>query len=423
MAINWFLFKRLTRALWFLPALFSIFAVLMVGASFFSTYFFPDGLDADQLPITVSADAVLSILTIIASSMLAVTVFSLSTLVNLLSTASTSTSPRAVSLIVEDRTAQTSISVFIGAFLFSVVAIIGLSGEIYSISGRLILFIATLFVVLAVVWALIRWIGHISIVGRVGDTIDRVETATGQALSRVGPGGLFGCRQDSLPRPADCFVRAGVIGFVQHFDRDALQKLAETNDLTVHVLARPGAYVDFDKPLAVIGGQAAEGCLAELREAFVLGHERTFEYDPGFGLTVLAEIAQRALSPAVNDPGTAIQVLTTQTRLLGRWATDRPGEDEGSTCDRVSIEPLVPAELLAQSFPALARDAGLSIDVTLAVLRGLRSLAEAAPAVFGTSAFELSRDIAARAEASMCFPADINAVRAAAQARLKADGA
>ncbi|MDF2767072.1 MAG: hypothetical protein K0S81_4068 [Rhodospirillales bacterium] len=125
MKVNWFLFKRVTRALWFLPALFSAFALLVLAAAYFSNIFFPEPINPDRLPITVSQEAVESILSIVAASMLTVAVFALSTLVSLLANASHTGSPRAVPLIVEDRRAQTSISVFLGAFLFSIV---GLSG-------------------------------------------------------------------------------------------------------------------------------------------------------------------------------------------------------------------------------------------------------------------------------------------------------
>ena len=46
------------------------------------------------------------------------------------------------------------------------------------------------------------------------------------------------------------------------------------------------------------------------------GPERTFDQDPLFAFRLLADIAMRALSPAVNDPATAVQVLDTTESLL-----------------------------------------------------------------------------------------------------------
>ncbi|BCH19686.1 hypothetical protein MesoLjLa_65370 (plasmid) [Mesorhizobium sp. L-2-11] len=415
MPLNWFLFKRITRGLWFLPALFSVFAVLVLAAAYFSTIFFADPIKSGNLPITVSQEAVKGILSIVAASMLTVSVFALSTLVNLLANASQSGSPRAVPLIVEDRRAQTSISVFIGAFLFSIVGIIGLSGEIYSTSGRLILFGATVVVVLAIVFALIRWIGQISVVGRVGETIDRVEKATKDALERLGPAALYGCCRSMSVTGSEFAVRAERVGFVQHFDRERLQEIAEEHNLNIHVVTRPGSYVDYATILAQAAGEASDDCLTSMRQAFLVGGQRTFDYDPGYGLTILAEIARRALSPAVNDPGTAIDVIFSQTRLLGDWARGAYGEQAESQFSRVSVEPVAPAELIAEAFGSISRDAGASLDVTLAMLRGLKTLANAAPSDFGKPAMQLAHDILARSELSMKLSQDIADVRAAVE--------
>lgn len=56
--------------------------------------------------------------------------------------------------------------------------------------------------------------------------------------------------------------------------------------------------------------------MSQIARAFLIGDERTFDDDPRFGLVVLSEIASRALSPAVNDPGTAIDIIGTFVRLF-----------------------------------------------------------------------------------------------------------
>src|SRR5690606_19405102 len=153
-----------------------------------------------------------------------VAVFALSTIVTALSSASSSTTPRAVPLISTDRSAQTSISVFIGAFLFSIVGIIGLSAGIYSEAGRLLLFVVTLGVVVLVVGALIRWIGRVSATGRVAETIERAGEAAEKAFAKVPGDGLLGCRTLTGPPRGDP-VFDNKIGYVQHVDVAQLQDI------------------------------------------------------------------------------------------------------------------------------------------------------------------------------------------------------
>jgi uncharacterized membrane protein len=68
----------------------------------------------------------------------------------------------------------------------------------------------------------------------------------------------------------------------------------------------------------------------ELRKAFVIGNMRYFHEDPRFGLITLSEIASRVLS-AVNDPGTAIQIISSHVRLFSLWAETGDGKKEEKT--------------------------------------------------------------------------------------------
>ncbi len=315
-------------------------------------------------------------------------------------------------LIVGDRAAQTSISVFIGAFLFSIVAILGLSAGIYGSASRLILFSATLAVVAIVIAALIRWIAQISDIGRVGHTIDRVETATGKALSQLLDHPVFGCRRLEGEFKGQALI-ADQLGYVQHFDAARLNALAEEHDLQIAITALPGAYVSPVRPLMKIVGTVSDELNAELTGAFVIGDSRTFDYDPRFGLSVLAEIADRALSPAVNDAGTAIDVLGRLTRLLSEWNPNAADASVGH--ERVSAPQLHPRDLIEDAFRPIARDGAGTIEVVLRLLHGLEVIAEANP-FLKQEAIQAASDAAQRAERALQAPRDINALHEAKKA-------
>ena len=141
----WFL-KRMMRRLWFTASLYCLFGVATaLGAIWLAPYL------PEDLPRTFGAKSVDSILTIIASSMLAVTTFSLTTLVSATSAAANSATPRATSLLLEDRTAQRALSTFLGAFLFSLIGLIALNTDLYGERGRFLLFLATLSMVALIV--------------------------------------------------------------------------------------------------------------------------------------------------------------------------------------------------------------------------------------------------------------------------------
>src|SRR5690606_34869621 len=194
--------------------------------------------------------------------------------------------------------------------LFSIVGIIGLSIGIYSEAGRLFLFVVTLGVVVLVVTSLIRWIGQISAIGRVGYTIGAVEKATRDAINVMTEFPFLGGnrlegegRGEPIPAPRS--------GYVQHCDMPALQRVAEAHDLQISVLARPGAYATPVKPLMTVEGTLDEAVRDELCDCFVVGESRTFESDPRYGMIVLGEIGDKAMSAGINDPGTGIVVIDT----------------------------------------------------------------------------------------------------------------
>ena len=67
---------------------------------------------------------------------------------------------------------------------------------------------------------------------------------------------------------------------------------------------------------AITGGRADAGSGARPRRVFVLARQRTIDQDPAFALRMLVDIAIRALSPAINDPTTAVQALDRIEALL-----------------------------------------------------------------------------------------------------------
>ena len=405
-----FYWRQLLHKMWFLPAAFSAIAMLTIGIALYVARWAPE-----ELPFTISRDAIQSILEILATSLLTVSVFALSTLVGALSSASAATSPRAVPLIIGDRAAQTSISVFIGAFLFSILAILGLSAGIYSSAGRMLLFSVTLAVVAVVIAALIRWIAQISDIGRVGHTVDRVEAATAEALHTLDKHPLFNCRpQEGEPQGTP--VRAEKLGYVQHFDAARLQELAEEHDLRIAITARPGAYVSSIRPLMLVlgteQGELDEELAATLAGTFVVGDQRSFDSDPRYGLVVLAEIADRALSPGVNDPGTAIDVIGTLTRLLANW---QPGDRQHDVDhDRLTIPALVPQDLFEDAFRPLARDGAGCIEVMLRLLHSLEVIADANPHL-RQAALDTASDAVGRARKALTAEGDLRALEEAAR--------
>ena len=358
---------RIVRRIWFRAALISILSVMLALASAGLAPFIPY-----EFSLKIGSDSVDNILTILASSMLAVTTFSLTAMVAAFSRAAQQVTPRATQLLIEDKTAQNALSTFLGAFLFGIVGIIALSTDMYGAQGRVILYIGTILLIAWIAFILLRWIHALTQFGRVEDAIRRIEKATVKAIEcRHGPILLAG--QPDLSAPAGALlISSSSTGYVTISDRSTLSRCAEDAGVRITICAPTGHMVSRGEALAWTSEPVDEPCKEAIATTFTIEDERTFDEDPRFGMVVLAEIASRALSPAVNDPGTAIAALNAGQRVLEALADATGGRDD---CPSV-IEPPLALETLAEDIVLpIARDGADKAEVGIRLQHMLGAVA------------------------------------------------
>jgi uncharacterized membrane protein len=128
------------------------------------------------------------------------------------------------------------------------------------------------------------------------------------ANERPGPGALPDGKRD--------VVWPGLSGIIQDVDVPRIIAAARSADVAVEVVVLTGEMVHQGATVAVIHGSADQSLDAAVVKAVRTGTGRTFEQDPTMAFRVLVDIALRALSPAVNDPTTAVQVLDCEEGLL-----------------------------------------------------------------------------------------------------------
>lgn len=363
--------KAPENRLWVKPAAGSVVAVLIAMVAAVGNRLLPAGLLPDIERSTLD-----DLLGVIASSMLGVATFSLSIMVAAFSSAAVGASPRAIQLVAGDADTQNAITTFISAFIYAIIANTALGLGLYGSTGRFILFVSTMGVLFYLIVTLVRWVKTLSVLGRMENTLAKLETAAVNAMGayRRSPG--MGARVAPGTTPSGEAVHANKVGYLRHIDMQSLQDQAVAASARLHVRVRPGQLVHPGTVLVIIEADRSADLHPEpddLRQAFVLGNGRTFDQDPRFGLIVLCEVAQRALSPAVNDPGTAIAAMNTITRVL----VDTPtGKDEQPSLDRLSLVELDPADFIHQAFDPIARDGAAIPEVQLRMQKLLAIVAQ-----------------------------------------------
>lgn len=366
------LWGQITTTLWVRACLFGFFGVVaaLIGSA-------ADTLETFDAPFEIGQGTIDHVLEILANSMLMVTTFSLSVMVSAYVAATSNVTPRATKLIRQDVTTQNVLAVFIGSFLFSLVGIIAINTEVYQENGRLVLFAFTLLMITFIIIAIFRWIQHLTVLGRVGETSAKVEQATHRALDFYRRNPCLGARlreENKNHTVQGMQLFANKVGYVQHIDMPALEKCAKALAADIYIAVLPGTMVHVTRELLTVDAQLTPKQQQVLLNAFVIDDERSFEQDPRFGLCVLTEIAQRALSPAMNDPGTAIDIITRHVRVLAPWRDLESYDLSHPHCPHLFITALSLDSLFEDAFIPIARDAGAMLEVHIRLHKALHAL-------------------------------------------------
>lgn len=389
-----FLLYRLKEKLWIKPLLLCVLSFACVFAAKAADSF----IDSKHIP-NINAESVETLLSIMASTMMVIATFSAGTMVNAYSSAGHSTTPRSLSLIISDDVSQYALSVFVGAFIYSAVAITAMHLAFFDTAGVFILFCLTCTVFVVVILTFIRWVDSVARLGRVESTVLKVEQATKRAIEhRINTPYLGAIPQHDAAVQGSHAVYTDEVGYIQLVDIARLQQLCEKEDLFINLNMLPGEFVTPEKP---VGFATEAGFDKEILCAISIDPMRSFEADPRYGFIVLAEIASRALSPAVNDHGTAIKIITSITRLLLLWhSTERVKKTDSQNnshefnntsnfknkkmlknshepkYNRVSVPELLINDIFDDAFTSISRDSNNNIEVAIRIQKSLITLSK-----------------------------------------------
>lgn len=406
-----FLLNRLRERLWVKPL--TIGLISFAGAVVAKAV---DGTGLGQVAPDISIESIEALLSNMAGSMLAITTFAVASMVAAYASASSTATPRSFKLIISDDVSQNALSTFIGAYIFSIVALTAIKNDFYQTAGRFALFVLTVCVLALVVITFVRWVDRIARLGRMGPTIDKVEQVTTRALLRRQKSPTLGGVPARLPLPAGQPLFAPTVGYVQRVDVESIQAFATQADCRVRVAALPGTFVAPGQPVAYIHEQLAPVDGGQVIQAFTIGGERVFDDDPRFGLVVLSEIAGRALSPAVNDPGTAIDIIGTLVRSFTLWIrAQAESEPQPPVHDRVEVPELSVRDLFDDAFTAISRDGSATVEVAIRLQKALGALASLGHAEVREAAIQHARMALTRSEKTLMLAEEIAAVRESAR--------
>lgn len=367
-----FYFNRLSARLWFKPL---IFCLLSIGGALIA-HLADDTFLTDIVP-NIKNESLSDLLGTLANSMLVIAIFAVGSMLSAFAAASGTATPRSFKLIVADDVSQNALSIYIGSFIFSIVASVAFKNGYYGKAGHFVLFILTLAVFLLVIITFLRWVERISKLGRLGYTIQKIEDVTAKTFQkrikvpRMGGAPII----ERVDRGTPIFNDE--IGYIQHVNMNSLQELAETLEVIVTLNCLPGTFVTPDRAIAyIVSGKDEIGLddKEKMSKAFIMGNTRSYYADPRFGLIALSEIASRALSPGINDPGTAIAIINSYVKLFHLWFLNKEINPTKIKHNRIEVQEIEDADIFEDAFRPIARDGADNIEVMLRMQKAFKSI-------------------------------------------------
>jgi uncharacterized membrane protein len=269
----------------------------------------------------MSVPSATAIYAAIASGMIALTgiVFSLTFV--MVQFSATAYSPRLVLWIARDPVMSHALGTFTATFLYATAALAGVdrrgSGKVPFVSTWVV--VALLVASVGMFISLIHRIGLLQVNRMLiftGDQGRRVITTMYPSVKSVAAGN-GSVDFHALPR-AQTLIHRGRPRSIQAIDAPTLVDLAKSSDGVIEMVVAVGDTIVELTPLLHVFGTPQPINERELRNGIEFGGERTFEQDPKYAIRLLVDIAIKALSPAINDPTTAVQALDQIEDLLLR---------------------------------------------------------------------------------------------------------
>ncbi len=334
------LWNRAKDSLWFVPAMMTLAAG---GLAYAAVWLDLAGvLPRSQASIWIfsgSASGARGVLTAIASGFITVTGVVFSVTIVALQLASTQFTPRILRNFMADRGNQVVLGAFIGTFTYALLVLRVVrggdgSGALAGGSAESTAFVPNIAVTGAVVLAivsiglLIYFIDHSARSVQASSIIHRVTDDGMRALQRLLPETVGVPTHDEvesvIPASLGNVIVAERSGYVQGLDHSALLELLDRGSLTIRIERRVGDFLLPGTAVATVWPAGTDidgdGTVDTVRDAFIVGRQRTPHMDLELALIELVDVAVKALSPGINDPTTATLCVDRIIELLLAFA-------------------------------------------------------------------------------------------------------
>lgn len=315
---------NLRNSFWFLPVVYGIISVIVVGISTWIDIAFVSQLEGTYSNLFLASEKIAqSLYGPLVTAILTMTTISFSSIMVVLTTYSSQFSPRTLQDFISDRFTQHVLGIFVAGFIFALVNMLFLTGK----DDRLLLSpVLTVLIAIACLLFFILFIHHSSSFVQVSNLIEKITRETLSLLDtkeEMIEGERFegwdSWEKLELRDSDGVPIYSGKMGYIQEIQYDDLVKRAAQDDVIIRLNVVVGQYVKRGSLLGTVWMKENSSFgKSSLLNRVAIGTERINTQDLEFSIQKLVEIALRAISPSVNDPHTAINCTNRLGSILYR---------------------------------------------------------------------------------------------------------
>ena len=296
------------NSIWILPLL-SMLVALVVAPLLYQAE------EAMGWRASLEPETARMVLGTMAASMFTFIVFVSSALLVAVQLASTQLTPRIIAIVFKDPVTKLSLTVFVFTFTFSLAVLVRINTSVPLLTARLAAYSGV-----ACLGVFLYLIDHVGKALRPSGALRSVALLGREVVENVYPRRLserpvvsrepFGILEEPT-----CTVTNLKDGVVLAFDIQGLVAMAQSADCVIEMMPQVGDFAAMGDPLFRVHGGTAVTASA-LRQSVAVGQERTLEQDPALAFRIMVDIASKGLSPAINDPTTAVLAIDQIHHLL-----------------------------------------------------------------------------------------------------------
>ena len=315
---NWLIkrYQRIVNSIAFYPALIA-FSFLLLSYLMISFDFSDAGKHFKARLHWLSlrdATTARSIISSIVSGIISLTVFSFSMVMIILNQTASQMSNRILDKLIGNRFQQIVLGIYIGTIVFALFLLSTIRDIDSGISIPAISTYVLIAITIADIFLFIYFLHFITQSVKYEVIIYKIYKDTLTSMQQV-------CteKQETITdtsEPTGDAITAGIAGIYDGFTKKTLLRICNNNHCTIRIMNMPGSFVWEDDELLSVSKTLPAEIIKEIQSTLEINNGEEIENNFLYGFRQLTEVAMKALSPGINDPGTAIQCLRALAKLF-----------------------------------------------------------------------------------------------------------